>query len=588
MATYSFEQFVKNAGGTRDDVKVLGNESSPEVKKTIVANKAEATQSKSPLFSDLGTLYGGGEQGIARKLAGDISSGASDIQKGMEQGGIAGTPNVLKGFAKSGLRTAGDVAGTIFAPVASGLNALTGGKMNEAFSQIQKNLEEGKGIVGEAIDYIADVPAFREFAMKHPNAGEDFNRLINLMFAGAEEGKIEPKTLFERSKVQINQVTDKLPSFKKASDYIQTKTKDLIKPTPEIQAKSINQLENDYYKWSGQTKAGVKISNRAEARTEALNRSGTTGRTPQRTLAEMGIVPETQGTKFATESQANAIREGTLPLNEALKLGAKEVDMATEPMLIEDLRKTAIDRVSSLKETETTKKNIQADINAEFDLLKEKYGEKMTTSQMQEAKSPYFNKPKYDSTKPFQSDVNYQVGKAFQKAIEKQATTAGFEDVAQLNREIGDRMEAARYLESLNGNTLKYGKLGKYVFMGIGATLGNTPFGKILGVLGGEAIGELLMKADVSNPVKRLILRSIEQQSPEAYQMLLNWLEEQKVLQNTRVRLPSASFIPLPAKTPTPSGIEITGAKKGLVGINPKTGQFKGTFTSESDTTKTP
>jgi len=332
---------------------------------------------------------------------------------------------------------------------------------------------------------------------------------------------------------------NKLPTPGEAITQIKGNVKEMFqqKITPEVQAKSINSLEEDYYKWVGQTKPGVKNINKAEARTEALNKAGTTGRTPQRVLAENGVVPNIQGTKFATSDQANQFRQKVKPLDEALNLGVKEVDLATSPKPIIELEQSAISRIKSLRITEGAKEAMIKDLKNEFKLMREKYGDTMTTSDMQFEKSPYFNAPKYDSTKPFQGDVNYQVGKSFQEGIEKQAMKAGFDDVAQLNREIGDLLEASKFLDSLNGNSLKYGKIGKYAFAIAGASLGSGIVGKILGFAGGEMLGELLMRADVANPVKRLILRNLEQKSPEAYQATLKWLEEQKALQATRPRL---------------------------------------------------
>ena len=146
-------------------------------------------------FSGLKTLYGGGEGGIAHKLASDVQAGAADIEKG-------GFWNTLKGVAKAGLRTAGDVAGTVFAPVSAAIGATGAGKV---FDGIQSNLEQGKGLVGQAIDKITDIPAVQRFATEHPNAGEDFNRAMNIAFsrntpitgAGLKEAATSPLTPFK-------------------------------------------------------------------------------------------------------------------------------------------------------------------------------------------------------------------------------------------------------------------------------------------------------------------------------------------------------------------------------------------------------
>lgn len=339
-----------------------------------------------------------------------------------------------------------------------------------------------------------------------------------------------------------------------ASD-VKTITQKAIAPSPERVAKSIDSLESDYYKWRGQTKPGVKAISKAEARTEALNKAGTTGKAPARVLAEEGIVPKTDGTKFDTVDQANILRESVRPMNDVMNDVAKELDYQTNPYTIDELQSSAIDRANALKIPLSDKKSLISGIKDEYSLMREKYGSTMTASDMQIEKPTYWGGTKFDSTKPFQGDAYYQVGKSFQKGIEDLATRAGNENAAQLNRIIGDKLEAAKYLESLSGQTLKYGKLGKYVFTGIGSTLGNTVVGKILGALAGDAVGNLLMKADVSNPIKRMILNSIQKQSPEAYTATLNWLKQQGVEQASRLALPEPTTIYSP---PTQGGMPYT------------------------------
>ncbi len=145
--------------------------------------------------SGLATLYGGGEGGIANKLLSGVKAGASDIEKG----------NTLKGVAKSALRTAGDFAQTVYAPVSALLTASGVGKF---FEDVQKNVEAGKGLVGEAVNFITDNPSVQEFAKSHPNAGEDFGRALTIALAATDTGKIEPSTVLQRTTAQFNGAMD--------------------------------------------------------------------------------------------------------------------------------------------------------------------------------------------------------------------------------------------------------------------------------------------------------------------------------------------------------------------------------------------
>lgn len=172
----------------------------PVYAKSVVFPKHEIPTAKesNTLFTGAKDLYGGGEKGIGSRLINDVQQGASDIEKG----------NVVKGIAKAGLRTAGDIAGTVFAPPAAALEKVTGGKLSQAFSQIQSNIEKGQGLIGAGVNKLTDIPAVQAFALKHPNAAEDFNRVLNLVMAGEEKGKIEPSTVVERTGKQITAVPE--------------------------------------------------------------------------------------------------------------------------------------------------------------------------------------------------------------------------------------------------------------------------------------------------------------------------------------------------------------------------------------------
>lgn len=322
------------------------------------------------------------------------------------------------------------------------------------------------------------------------------------------------------------------------------------------QAQAVDSLESDYNKWAGATKTGVKKLGKAEAKTEALDTAGTTGKTPSRTLAESGIIPETQGTKFRTLDQANSFRESVSPLNDALTMALKEAEGSTPPVKISDWINKSLSQISKTSMPEGERQTLQAEIRAEGQLLNNKYGDTIKLSDLNIEKQAYGKGVKFDSSKPFKTDAYYNIRKSAQTLIEDTANQAGLKEVAQLNREIGDRLSAADFLQSFDGQTLKYGKVGKYALMMTGATLGTGFVGKLLGAAGGEMLGNLLMKADVANPVKRMILRSIEQKSPEAYQQVLEWTKQQGIDKELRLALPAPGETSAPIIVPSPGILE--------------------------------
>lgn len=344
-----------------------------------------------------------------------------------------------------------------------------------------------------------------------------------------------------------------------------------------LQDKAVNNLEADYSRWAGQTKGGVKKIGKAETKTLALNEAGTSGKAPQRILAESKIIPETEGTKFRTADQAKKFKESLQPLYDANTDALKLVDQATPPISIDDLQANTVKSIESSRLPVGEKATMVNDAKSEYSLLKEKYGDTIKPSDLNAEKQNYSGSIKFDSTKPLKKDTYYQIRKTAQKTIEDTASKAGFEDVAQLNREIGDRLSAADFLEGLDGQTLKYGKIGKYAFMGIGATLGKGITGKVLGALGGELVAELLMRADVASPVKRLVLKSLETRSPEAYKATLEWIKQQGLEKDLRLALPAPTPLGSPGNPIIPRHTEFEAPSQNIAPtrtFNPKNKQY--------------
>jgi len=166
-------------------------------------------------FNGLSTMYGGTDQGIARKLQQDVVSGAQDMQNG----------NPIQGAIKAGVRTAGDFAGAVYAPVSAISESLG---VNKLFGAIQDNVQQGKGLVGQGVNKLTDIPAVQDFARKHPNAGEDFNRVMNIVLSTLDTGKIEPSTALPRTIDQLTDpITDVTNTVKNTSDSVLNSAKQL-------------------------------------------------------------------------------------------------------------------------------------------------------------------------------------------------------------------------------------------------------------------------------------------------------------------------------------------------------------------------
>lgn len=337
---------------------------------------------------------------------------------------------------------------------------------------------------------------------------------------------------------------------------------------PATQAKAVNQLEQTYIDIGSGTTLGKKKVDKLISKTEALDNAGTTGRTPMRTLAEEGIIPERAGTKLNTYDQAAQYREKITPLREANKMALEEVGLSTAPVDLDALKLDAIRYAKTPTNINSGRfASMEKDIIKEFDLLKQYYPTgKVPLSVIDDIKSArwdnVFKNKSLIEADVLKKDSEYAIAKALQKRIEAIAEQAGNPEVAQLNRSIGDRLEAAKYLEDLNGKTIKGGRAMKYVTTAIGSSAGQSLPGKIIGALGGNLVGEMIIANNVANPIKRMILRNLRAKDPQAYTNTVNWLKKQNLDRETRLLLPeaSATYVSPTTQAPT-SQMIVTGGK---------------------------
>lgn len=425
-----------------------------------------------------------------------------------------------------------------------GTGDVLGGGMQAGFAPQSAILNDAPDVIKQPVNAVLGFPSsvlgtgITSLAMMHgidtkdPNFQKDWvepaQNMLNAFIATRVPAEKAPALIKEGyGKAQ--------EAFKTGNEMIGKAKDQVVAALPnkqEMVPKAVDSLEQDYYKWAGQTKPGVKLINKTEARTVKLNAAGTEGLTPQRTLAEAGIIPETQGTKFSTQAQADAYRTKLKPLHDAQTNAIAAAEKITAPVKTMELRQRALDGVRTKENIASGKAaKLEAEIKKEFDTYQKEYGDELPLSVVDDIKSARWKDTKFDFSQPLKSDTNYAIAKAAQKTIETTAKKAGLKEVGQLNREIGDRLEAAKYLESLDGNTLKGGRLGKYVLSLAGSALATSRIGKIVGFMGGELVADLLMKADIATPLRRTLLKNLQETNPAGYQKVLEWMQSPEASQ---------------------------------------------------------
>ena len=504
-----------------------------------------------------------------KNVAGDIMNRGqklnTDLQQGRQTVEESGNNPTVRGAVTG--QIAGNVAGQVAGAV--------GDMFSEPIKQVQDKISNIKAVqdvannpaIGQALDsvnsslgnvygYVND-----KTNIIPPNVKESIGNLVNavMLMGGAKAEPVVGDLAQTGKETILNTADNAINTVGETRNALGELIPKSINPD---QASAVAGLASDYEKWTGATKPGVKSLNKAEARTLALDNSGTTGRLPQQVLADSGIIPETTGTKFTTDAQANTYHEKIRDLMETADKAVDEISTYTPPVKLSELQAEAETRIKNLGLTVGEEKSMLNDIQSEFAGLQERYGgDEINLAQLKDEKSAYQRPVKFDATRPFKTDFNYQIGKTFQTTIEKEANKAGFPHVAQLNREVGDRLAAEQMLRKLDGQTLKYGKLGKYAMGIAGSALSTTIPGKILGYMGGEMVADLLMKADVANPLKRMILQGIKEKSPEAYLETLKFLEDRGVARAGQLALPEGKTITSPIKVNDASGIDKAGTQ---------------------------
>lgn len=353
--------------------------------------------------------------------------------------------------------------------------------------------------------------------------------------------------------------------FKVASDLGDFNPK-IIKN--KIMDKTIDKVEAKYQELAGSTLSGTRKLAKGEKVTEMKNAAGTVGKTPERTLAEDGILPKSENGKLSTRPQAEEYRTSIEPLQEINKDAIRSVSTKVPQINLNEERKIALSMANS---SENVNKGLAGgltkEINAEYDNLIENLGENIDLNRLNEIKSARMSQVKFDSTRPLKGDADYIIGKTAQKTIEDVTTKAGYGEVAQLNRHIGDKLEAAKFLEGLDGRAVKGNRLTRLAISMTAASMGSSIPTSVAMAFGADYVARLMIGASVAGPVKRLIMARLEKTDPKAFQVAVKWLKDQGVMKDVQLALPPRS------------AVGTVPAKNGVIKVAPagSAGKFEGT-----------
>ncbi len=409
---------------------------------------------------NLGTLYGGSEQGIASKLSQDVQAGATDIE--------AGKP--IKGAIKSGFRTAGDVAGAIYAPIGEAVGA-TG--LNEGLNYLGELSQKGGKY--NPINLVTDTKAVQDFVLNHPNLEEDFVRAMNIALAAADSGKIDPKTVVPRTIEQVTSFSPSVPDvpgiISKAKTSIETSRKN---SAVEGVKQAIYNVETNYAKMR---KANQYLKDEGDA---------SRGRVAQSGVLQDAV--DTEGT-IRTKQKGGAVE----------KYKEKTIDGyegVVRKNLVREGETVNIAEIERRLESAIDKSGMEgADlVTALNGVAKEIKGLELRADTFGDIPLVKIHDAKIDTT----SNINYQtppetakyrktVARTYKELVEEKSGT----NVKEVNAELQKYYQDLDLLERLDGAKVKGGKLGKY-FAQLSGNIAGGAAGFMLGGPVGGAIGPII------------------------------------------------------------------------------------------------
>ncbi len=554
---------TKKTGGLLSDMQASGVKVTPApVAKPILPTNGNNEQAPTSLLGKIGSynpLYMAnkavkdvGTQAIKGtwdtyaktpgKIAEDINAAASDFTSATKEktalGQIAGG---AKAAIKAGGRVAADSANAIFAPVTNAFGAVmdkTGA--NAAIESGAQKVVDWSGI--------ADIPAVQEFATKHPNAAEDFNRALMLVMSSvkpnAAENKITTKGMTDVVKTGVE-----VP-IQAAKDFVGA-IKETPNPFKSLESSRIKSNTIDWTKPALENKATFKPAKQILAKDPTIPKF----------LSENGMAvgDNVIDGKYATAENAGTLRSSAGKMSrETLRPSLEQANNSVPNVPVDaNLATQALNYAkNTFHVTAGDLQSIAANIAKELQALRQKYADGMSLTDLHDEKITYADNGGFSPVKDPAVNNTAIANRAISDALYKTLVENVPADipVIEFNSYLSKFYKAADYLESLNTKKVPTSfaqKIAQGTAKLGGAITGGLLGGGIPGEFAGYQVGRAIEAALENLPTKArdAFIRNIKQTNPEAYTRVENYLGEQKAAQATRPLLPEAKTIFSPEQT---------------------------------------
>lgn len=241
---------------------------------------------------------------------------------------------------------------------------------------------------------------------------------------------------------------------------------------------------------------------------------------------------------YNTSDTADTIRADAGKMsNETLRPALQQADYSTPKTPVEDvIKKTIKDLNESRGVTPGDIESQIAKAKAEGEILKQKYPNGMSLTDMHDNKITYAMNGKYSpigiSSENNIASTNRAFGRTLGDLVEEKAPSDI--PVHDFNAELQKQYQAADYLDALHGKKAPLGlgsRIAKTSAKVAGAAIGEHLGGGLLGGVGGYHLGGMLETSfeNMSNPVKSYFLKNLQTTNPEAFSQIQKYLGDSEV-----------------------------------------------------------
>ncbi len=516
--------------------------------------KDRVAQGDTGYFSGMGSRTGEEQIAGAQKIASSVKKGADNINKGYQLGQeghpIKGFGKTLEGLGQGAFGTIIGAAQSALAPISAAVSpVLEGiGNINEGqATKLQGQLESSQP------QWVKDATTkTKELIAKHPDAAQLGSDIINTILLGVGGGEVEAPV--------SSAVKDSL------SKEGLTATKESLTPPSITDIKktvSNKYIASEKTNWGKPTEKTASSYNNATKISNIAEKKGTD--IPQ-VLVDNGIKLSDNVTAGAngkqvydTAASAEKLREDAAKIStDLVRPSLREADMSNPAISSKGLKEKSIANIRSNPTlTPEMKQKLISDINrTPFRTTYTREG--LLDEKIVRDKNAKYNQFS-DTAQTREAIKNKAIADAARSELE--ANVPAEIPVGEVHGEAAKLYQAADYLDALHTKPVPR-SIGQRIANSItkigGAVAGESLGGGLLGGVGGYHFGGILERAfeNMTDPVKRAILNSMERQHPEVFNRLKSYLGEQETARLSRQALPAAGESSAPMVTPAPTTYE--------------------------------